>query len=207
MKLSKVRARHVQGLEGTWFWWRENICICARGYSNLAYQRAARAARIAHPAPAPLTEDATDADRERRAQALEEREHAIGIALLPALTEHVLLNWWGVDAELDPVASDALPGEPIELMLGRCGKIDLVAWQAGDFIYRREGELWQQMIPYSPQTGLSVLREEGCADLLTAVRQAADSVDLHAQQEDIAALGKLLSMSAGTSGSGTRKSG
>lgn len=196
MKLSQVRGRHAQDLEGTWFWWRESICIKVRGYGNLAYQRAARAARIAHPAPAPLTEDATDADRTRRAQALEEREHAIGLELLPALTEHVLLNWWGVDAELDPVAD--LPEEPTQIVLGRCGKIELIAWQSGDGLYRREGDLWQQMIPYSPQTGLSVLREEGCAALLTAVRQGAESIELRAAQEDIAALGKLLSMSAGT---------
>ena len=211
MKLSQVRTRHQRDLEGQWFWWRETIFLKVRGFSHPDYQRAARVARLAIPGPEMLGEDASDAEKEKRAAAVVEREHAIGAALVPALSESILLDWWGVDMEVAPIEAKALPlAENVKAfapeLVATVGKIRLETLTCpGGRIFRKEGELWQEMVPYTPAAGLAAFRDPECADLLTGVREAAADCDLRVKREDALALGKLPSTSSGTSGTVTTK--
>jgi len=208
MKLSQVRTRHQRDLEGQWFWWRETIFLKVRGFSHPDYQRAARVARLAIPGPELLGEDASDAEKEKRAAAVVEREHAIGAALVPALSESILLDWWGVDMETPPIKEKDLPGSgvPTPQLVATVGKIRLETLTCpGGRIFRKDGELWQEMVPYTPEAGLAAFRDPECADLLTGVREAAADCDLRVKREDALALGKLPSTSNGTSVTVTTK--
>lgn len=205
MKLSQVRRRYERDLDGQWFWWRDTIYIQVRGFSHIGYQRAIRAAQSAHPAPPAVTEDSSADEVREHQKATEEREHAIGLALLPAVARELWLNWWGVDAEVDPVELDV--GEsPVVRVVATVGKFVLETLEHEGRSYRREGNLWQEMVPYTPELGLATLQDPKCADLLNAVRAASGQVERTTLVEDALALGKLRTTSAGTSPMATTKS-
>lgn len=208
MKLSQVRTRHKRDLEGQWFWWRETIFLKVRGFSHPDYQRAARVARLSIPGPEALSEDASDAEKEKRAAEIVAREHAIGAALIPMLAECILLDWWGVDMETPPIETKDLPGgaAPEPQLVATVGRVRLETLECpGGRIFRKEGELWQEMVPYTPAAGLAAFRDPECADLLVGVREAAADCDLRVKREDALALGKLPSTSSGTSATATTK--
>jgi hypothetical protein len=202
MKLSHIRARQERNREGQWFFWRNTAWIKVRGFSNPEYQRAARAARLAHPAPTPLDADAPAEAVKERAAALEQREHAIGEMLVPALARDIFVDWWGIDEEAEPIST--LPGEPeMETVVVHTYKLETA--HVGERIFRREGELWQEMVRLTPALAARLLHDPTCSDLLVAVRSAAETADLRTQQEDALALGKLPRTFDGTSRTETTK--
>lgn len=189
-KLSEIRADHERDSSGSWFHWRGTIYLKVRRFGTKAYQRAVRRAQLELPAPA------DDASVEEKAA----HEEKLGAAVIPAMAEHVLVDWWGMDSEVEPVElEDAGSPETVAEVDG----VALKALKADGKLYRPESGSWQEMEPFSAARAREILSDPACADLLDAVRTAAHILDVRRVREDMAALGKLKSTSAGTSSSVT----
>jgi hypothetical protein len=188
-KLSDIRADHDRDRGGSWFHWRGTIYLKVRRFGTRDYQRALRRAQLEHPAPG------ADATAEDKAQ----HEERLGAALIPAIAEHVLVDWWGMDAEEAPIEIAGATDTPVAVVDG----VELRSLEFAGVIYRPEGSKWQQVEPYSVARATEILADPRCADLLDAVRSAAHILDVRRIREDVAAVGKLKSTSAGTSSSAT----
>lgn len=189
-KLSDIRADHDLDQGGAWFHWRGTIYLKVRRFNNRAYHRALRRTQLENPTPG------AEASAEEKAA----HEEHLGRALVPAVAEHVLVGWWGMDAEVEPIE---IEGAPDSTLVASVDDTELRSLEIAGRVYRPDGALWQEMEPYSTARAAEVLADPRCADLLEAVRTAAHILDVRRIREDVAAVGKLRSTSAGTSSSAT----
>ncbi len=190
-KLSQVREEFDRVAHGEWLRFRDTtICVRVRGFLTNEYQRALRAVLGSFPK---LADDATPEQRI-------ERDEAVGRAMIPHLTQHVLMEWWGVDAEADPIPA----GTEAPRLVGEVAGLKLEVVELDGHLYRPiEDGMWQEMVPYSPSTAEVTLMEPRCGELLDVVRAAAGVVDNRELVREAEALGKRATSSNGKSSTAT----
>lgn len=204
MKLSEIKQEFDRATYGEWLQWgSRRLFVRVRGFLVPEYQRALRAVYSSF---SPLPEDAPIADRL-------ERDELIGKAMLPYLCKHVLVGWWGLDAEGDPVPEGEMEeGRTTEVVAVVNGHT-LRTVRVGAREFRdvhddgREARpiegLFQEMVPYAPESAAEQLADPRCGELLNAIRTAAGILDTRLLKAEAEALGKPATTSAGKSTTAT----
>lgn len=185
-KLSEVRAEFEKHDGGHWVRFRGTIYLKVRGETSREYRRAQRLAQFANP----------DLNGSSTPEQKVAREEAVGAALVPAAAEHLLVDWWGMDAEVEPIA---IENPPQTRVVADVDGEELLALEHGGKVYRPEGELWQEVVPYSAALARQYLADPACVELLNTVRITAKTIDQLRLMREVEALGKPRSSSSGKS--------